>query len=398
MKDYTHTLPNKMFIFLVVFLLFPFSFLSAQTLVINGSPLEIHVQGDGTIGVIYHNDTNALPQYYSTFAKGSSLFLNGTNANMRWGNGKSTFALWDNDSIDTFTAVSHTQPDPWTIQTVLAAGNSGVNVSQSIHYDNGSTFYTLDWAITPDGQFDGNLSDLRFIHGGDISPGGEDMAVGYWDAASNMVYVIASNGNSQIFMGLQGDDVNPPVSYYEAHFQLVRDATKAGALLGTVNAAEHDAAYALQWNIAQLTPENSWSISAREHWSRNDTPAEEFGDITSLLAQPLFSWVFSRQTGTYFGTLTLRLADGQASIPLHSPVRIALSADTTRRYVSPDGLLPNGAEYIDISSQVATALSDGTLDSSDTVVIQNIEVYMRDRTQPPDSAFSLWATSTAITP
>lgn len=84
---------------------------TTQTLQISGDPLRISVDEYGTIGVTRQEGTETRPQFYSAFATGSALFLDGTNASSRFGNGTSTFALWDDESTDRFTPVSHSMPD-----------------------------------------------------------------------------------------------------------------------------------------------------------------------------------------------------------------------------------------------------------------------------------------------
>jgi len=365
-----------------------------QTLQIDGNPLRIAVDPDGTIGVSRYQSGTPVPQFYATFAKGTALFLNGTNTNDRWGNGTSTFALWDNTATGRFSTVSHVQSNPMEIRTVLDAGTMGVQVTQTVSYVNGQTRYTIAWDIArrqvaPPKQ---TIGEIRLIHGGDVAPGGTDFASGAWDAASNFVSVAAAHSNA-VSMGLRGDPSSPADTHYEAHFQLVRDAAKSGNLPGTVVAAPHDAAYALQWNRARLAPGETWRIVAHEIWS-GEAFAPVFEDVSDLLRRPLtLDWTLNRQTGTYFGTLQLENT-GKDGMWITEPFWLVMQSSVERRFMAPGGTTGDGREYLDVSAAVNNALGDGKLDPGDRVTIPGIEVYMRYRQPPPDALFAIFGTRT----
>ncbi|MBU0679555.1 MAG: hypothetical protein KJ626_15750 [Verrucomicrobia bacterium] len=363
---------------------------TTQTLQISGDPLRISVDEYGTIGVTRQEGTETRPQFYSAFATGSALFLDGTNASSRFGNGTSTFALWDDESTDRFTPVSHSMPDAWSIETALRAGQRGVVVTQLVSYVNGNPFFSLQWTIANGSGV--SFNNLRFVHGGDVSPSGEDVATGHWGAGSNTVYVLTTN-DPPVFMGLKGVGGSLADTHHEAHFQLVRNACKWGTLPDTVDASIHDAAYALQWRSESLANGASWQVTAEEWWA-GEVASGVFTNVTAMLMSPKLTWTLDRQRGTFFGTLTLRNDSGAGGPALTEPFWCALDWNTERRYVTPDGHLPNGHEYVDITPQVNAALGDGSLDPGDQVVVNDIEVYIRDRTEPLESAFSVWSTRT----
>jgi hypothetical protein len=181
------------------------------------------------------------------------------------------------------------------------------------------------------------------------------------------------------------------VAHHEDHFQLVREACKAGQLPNTAKAESHDAAYALQWNRATLSPGQTWTIAAVETWAGRREEPQTFTNATAQVVHPLFeSWQLNRQTGTYFGVLRLQLAAGSA--PLAPPIWLAIENNPDRRFMQPTGITPTGQQYLDISAQVAAA-AGGTLDVGETVRVPAIEVYMRYRANPTDNLFSLWATT-----
>ena len=356
----------------------------AQTLQIGGAPLAIQCDERGTIGVLRAEQGTPVPQYYSIRAKGSALFLDGTNAASRWGNGTSTFALWDDAVLGRFAPVGHAVAGD-SIRTVLGAGESGVRVLQILTYLPGRVDYALQWEISNGSSR--VFRDLRFVHGGDAALGGVDFAVGAWEAASNRV-VIRTNLLAADFMALGSPAAT---AYHEDHFQLVRDACKSGQLPNAAYADPHDAAYALQWNRATLSPGQTWTIAAIETWAGGSEEPGTFTNATAQVVHPLFeSWQLNRQTGTYFGVLRLQLAVGSA--PLAPPVWLVIDHNADRRFMQPTGITPDGKQYLDLTAQVAAA-AGATLDAGETVRVPAIEVYMRYRANPTDEIFSLWATA-----
>jgi len=351
----------------------------------------VSVDEYGTIGVTRQEGGTPVPQYYSTYAKGSALFLDGANATSRWGNGTSTFALWDDPVTGRFTSVSHTSPDSQHIETALDAGSSGVRMNQTVSYTDGEPFYTITWVFT--NLSDTGYADVRFMHGGDVSLAGEDIGTGAWSASSNMVSVNETNQPPADSMGLQGDASSPADAYYEAHFQLVRDACKAGQLPSTVDGSAHDAAYALQWSRQTLASGGSWTVTAHERWPGETITPDVFTNVTHMLQEPLFSdWQLNRQTGTLFGKLTIHNANAPGGASFIEPFWCAFDVDNDRRFMNPTGTLANDDEYLNVTVQVKAALSDDQLDPGESVTVDNIEIYMRYRTPPPDSAFSVWST------
>lgn len=360
---------------------------SAQELAVGGDPLRIDVTPDGTIGVQRLQDQALVPQYYAGRAKGTVLFLDHEEMGGRWGNGTSTFALWDDAVTDRFANVSHDQPDAGSIRTRLAAGETGILVDQEVSYTAGNPNYQVAWTISNASQT--TYHDLRLLHGGDVSPGGGDTAVGAWMGASNSVVATGVGAESNVWMTLSGEEGSRADEYYVAHFQLVRDACKAGDLPESVDATPHDAAYALLWTRNSLRPGQAWTVRAREQWPGSVAPAVH-RDVTEELARSAFSWQISYQTGTYFGVLDLASFDAPRCT---GPFWCVMESSSEQRFMQPDGTLPDGREYLDLTAQVEAALADRSLDPGDQLTIPGIEVYMRDRQPPPASLFTIWATA-----
>ena len=359
-----------------------------QTLRIGGSPLIIEAAPDGVIGVLRNEGGVEVPQFYGTSSKGSALLVDGPDGRIRRACGAGTFALWD-DAAEQFVPVTHTRPDAGRIVTVLDAVAGQLRIEQTLTYTDGYPDYGLQWRISNTGSVP--FANLVFVHGGDVTPYGSDMASGFWSAESNLVGVVVAPDPR--FMGLRGDAATPAVTHMAGHFELVREAGKAGLPAGSVDSAALDAAYALAWTRAQLAPGETWLIRAREVWTGVAPPAVQFGDVTAALRQPMLAWKLNRQTGMYDGTLTL-VSDSAVLTP---PFWLVLDPTDARRFVTPTGRTPDQKEYVDLSAAV-TARAGPELQPGETATVTGFSVYIRTRELPPATAFHIRANSGGGTP
>lgn len=125
-----------------------------------------------------------------------------------------------------------------------------------------------------------------------------------------------------------------------------------------------------------------------EDWVPANTPGF-FTDVTTMIEQPMFTWVLNPQTGTYFGELMLKNGEDERGLSLNPPFWCVLDANESRKFMNPTGLISAGRQYIDLTTSVTNLLDGESLLPGESVVIPDIEVYIQDRTLPPDSAFSI---------
>jgi len=344
----------------------------AEYLEIAGDPLRIQADEIGSMGVFRRQGEVYMQQYYGRHAKGSVLFLNGADPNFRFGGGASTFTLY-NDENERFTPVSHEMPDPWTIRTVFAAGDTGVVVTQTVSYHNGDAYYTLRWDITNNGAT--TWTDVRFKHGGDTYFAGDDSSQGHWDPVLRMVYLTNPNPEITGIMGLYGGPQSPADHYMEDVYSTVWAAAYAGDLPDTVREDYHDAGYALEWTRETLAPGETWTIVAFEKWTEagfvqvaappDQTVApgtqieytfqivnlQDFADTFDVTATSSQGWnvAFAVRDGTTTGSVTV--AGGGTET-----VTVLLSV--------PDDAAP-GAE--DVLTVTATSQTDPDVQNADSV-------------------------------
>jgi parallel beta-helix repeat protein len=335
--------------------------ISAATQSISGDPIDVNVF-----------DAGRIEPYYDNWASGYQYFAKKACNNVLWLNGNSTgFDCPDTSTADcpactNFTAVSNSQPDAWTIETVYDAGSTGVRITQRIEYVNGTSYYNMYWSINNTG--DTTYTDLRFMHGGDTYFGGIDSSNGHYDAGLNMVYL--TNANVTGIMGLLGTPTSPIDYYIEDHYSTVRSAMNSGNHLpSTVNSSYMDAGYAVEWDRATLAPGDVWEIEGVEKWTAAGNvqviaPAGQSGYVNdtfnySFSVQNLqnFSDIFDLSTNSSQGW-TVSLPNG-STVTINASLSETVPVQVTATSVGTD-----------VTTLTATSQSNITVTNNDSVTTQ----------------------------
>ncbi len=336
-----------------------------EFLKIEGMPLEIHAYGDSTMGVFRWEGGTLVRQYYGDYSKSSVIFLNGNDTEYRWGGGKGTFTLWA-DADDHFTPISHSKPDEWTIQTVCEAGNTGVQVTQTISYRNGDSYYRIIWEVANNGSE--THADVRFLHGGDTYFADYDASEGHWDDNLGMVYLTNEEYDVSGIMGLYGGIGYKVAHHYEDHYSSVASAALSGQLPDTVRSDYHDAGYALQWNRGALAPGEAWTIIAFEKWTEAGylqviAPADQIMD-QGQTATCQFIVQNYQDTEDTFDLGLVSSSGWPVSLPDGSSVTVpAQDSVTVNAQVTPPADAPDDAS--DTLTLTATSQTDLDITNSD---------------------------------
>jgi len=150
---------------------------------------------------------------------------------------------------------------------------------------------------------------------------------------------------------------------------------------------------------ADGTPDNRTAVvlapggSVTVDWGYRIPVASGLANVTAL-AGLNFQWRLNQPTGWLIGTLTItNLPSGGAS--LAAPFQLGLPASTNYWLAHPGGTLDDGVPSLDLSTRVGTALQAqgrSALAPGQTVTVDGVEVYSRDRSAPPTGLFELWAT------
>lgn len=263
---------------------------------IQGMPLTIDSMSDlGSLSVYRYQaaDGDYVQQYYDTFE--SYLRLGGVVYNS-YGGGYD--GLGDGFLPPaSFVPVSQTQVNPWTINTTVDAGESGVRILQTISYVNGSSYYTKTWRISNLGQT--TYTDVGFLHGGDTYFGGDDRSMGHWEPSLGMVYLTNPDPTIAGIMGFYGDRTTPASHHYENWYGNVWSALESGHLDDTVVPDFIDAGYGLEWDRSTLAPGDVWTITSYEKWTEAGlvqvfAPQEETAPVGTKVTLPFIVTTFQQ--------------------------------------------------------------------------------------------------------
>ena len=240
-------------LYLVASLLMLAASLHAQSLKIEGHPIQIQSDGTGVMGVWY----NGLWQYYygNDQSKGSFLYLNGINI------GFESWGIWHN----AFVPVSNTMPSTNSIETVMDTGSYGVQLTQLIEYQNEASFYTVTWTLSNTGTV--TYTDCRFIHGGDVQFDTNLVSAGHWNDTNHMIFLNNQDMASSGLMAMYGAWPTVADHYYEGYFYDNWMLMSQGLLSDSVDSAYDDVGYSLQWNRASLVPGATWQVQMIEKWT-----------------------------------------------------------------------------------------------------------------------------------
>jgi len=332
-------------------------------LTIDGNPLRIKVYDDTTFEVWRKQGDTYIGQYFDANGRGAAVFLNGGNQASHFGGG-TWFDLSGGGTR--WVAESHTQPNPWTIVTVLKCGATGVKVTETISYNNGDNYYKMTYDVSNGGA--AAFSDLRFFIGCDAYFGGDDKSWGYWNDTQKMVYMKNPNLLPGI-MALYGDNAqSPPSHYYEEYYYTVQNACKSGNHLpDTVQStAKHDSGYALEWTSGTLGPGQTWRIVAFEKWTTDANvqvlaPAERTVDPGQTITLPFV--VTNFETGADTFNLTVTSTRGW-SVSAQPQIQLAAGASGT---VNVQHTIPAGTQGQGDSVILrATSATNTTITNSDT--------------------------------
>lgn len=152
------------------------------------------------------------------------------------------------------------------IVTVVNLGATGLRLTQTLSYANGTRFVSKRWELA---NTSGTArANIRVYHGGDTYFGGIDSAQAFYDPAKSMVYVRNTDYTNWGLMGFYANPATPASAYFAGNYYTgYRYAQLGNPLPDQVDPNYTDAGYYLQWDRAALAPGESWTIEATEVWT-----------------------------------------------------------------------------------------------------------------------------------
>lgn len=350
-------------------------------LTIDGNPLRIKVYDDSTFEVWRKQGANYVHQYYGNSSRGAAIFLNGGNQSFHYGGGSGTFPASDHGTR--WTAESHTQPNPWTIVTVLKCGATGVKITETVSYNNGDNYYRMVYGVSNGGA--STFNDLRFMCGCDAYFGGDDGSWGYWNDTQKMVYMKNPNLLPGIMALYSDTSQSPPSHYMEGDYADVYSACVSGNHLPdtVVSSSKHDSGYCLEWDRATLAPGQTWRVYAFEKWTADANvqvlaPAERTVTPGQTITLPFV--VTNFETGADTFNLTVTSTRGW-SVSAQPQIALAagVSGTVNVQHVVPPGTQGQG----DTVTLRATSATNTTITNSDSCRVNG--GYNQPEAITPDS-------------
>jgi hypothetical protein len=344
----------------------------AQTRTVEGDLVRMVVDQLGRPAIYVKPSTATGPsdpfirQYYNPNAWGNLIWVDGGTAGR--------FSSGYLSSTGTTVPVSNTvQPVPGgsSIVTVVDLGATGLRLTQTFTYINGTRYVTKDWTIENHGGV--TRTDLRFFHGGDTYFGDDDAAYGFYDAANSMVYIRNQDTDNWGIMGFYANPLTPAGRYFEGHYSTGNSQASGGQLSNTVDANYVDAGYYLQWNRASLAPGETWSIQAFEVW----TPAGNLQVLApgnqNVTGGAILTLPFTVQNlGADPQPVTVSAASTQAwGVTILGPTAFTIPANSSAQ-VNVQVTVPPSATG---ASQVTlTATGDFAISTSTTVTVVDLDL------------------------
>jgi hypothetical protein len=125
------------------------------------------------------------------------------------------------------------------------------------------------------------------------------------------------------------------------------------------------------------------------------TVVQQFENVSEVLHFGFRSWALNHATGSLLGTLSIT-NPVNSSASFGPPWQLGLTSSPNFYYPRPypDGKLPDGVSYVDVSAAVSAQVPGGILNPGQWVTLTNaaVEVYSLYRTAPTNTLFELWAT------
>jgi|GEM_PF-1047502 len=213
---------------------------------LNGAPLRVVVQDDLAMEVYYEGR----PQFFANDAGGTFLVVDGVVYGTDPPASGGFAPIPPTPIANGPVSGTGTAADPFTVVTTVAAGTTGVQLTQRTTYVNGEVRYRIQYTVANTGSVS---RSVRVVHGADLYlnfPGNRpDFGNGFFDASSGAVGAASEDGSIiQVFI-----PGTPPTAYQEAFYASFWTTIGSGSAVGagfnnTINPAYHDVAAGLQWD------------------------------------------------------------------------------------------------------------------------------------------------------
>ncbi|UHA74914.1 S-layer homology domain-containing protein [Paenibacillus sp. 481] len=338
---------------------------------VNGvqDPLKIAIKNDGAIAAYLWQDSHYVYQYYREFSWGTNLFYTESGATKRHYSTYFNSQSGPNIVSAPFGEGVITTPDANTIVTTWALDGGNIELKQKAYYPPNARYYEKEWSVENKSGTK-TYSDLKLIHGGDATFGGEDNAMSYWDPLLNMVYVKNNNMNKFGLMGFAGKNTTPADKYYSGPYTAGNDQASKGNLSNTSNSAYADAGYHLQWNNHTLRPNQKWVIQSSETWTTAGALQVIAPASKTTTSNSTVSYVFKLQNfQPKSDVFNLNVASSKGwNTVVRGAQQVTVPGNGAIQTVTVDLIVPPGADGLDTLTLTGISQTDANVKNSSNVV------------------------------
>lgn len=334
----------------------PVGTVAAATNVLGGEQvdgaLRITVE-DGNVGVERYDSTSSsfVRQYYSYDSSDTALVIDGAIYDVPGG------GTTDADGTELTVADQYVTNEGTTVVTEFEpAGETGIVLVQRISYVGTQQYFDLTWDVQNTGTT--AVSDVRLLNGKDTYLAGGDYGLGFWNADANTVGVRKTVDGEQQRLAMRG--ITGPTNHQSNFYASIDSSLKAGSLTGTVDTTDHDNGYAMEWRTETLSAGDTWTVRARESFTKASIIASGPGRVQST----------GGSTSLAFDVTNVGEAEADVAFDVTGPEGWTLSAPADRtlaggetQTVTVDATPPEaaGTGLYDI---VLTATSAGSIDTA----------------------------------
>ena len=282
-------------------------------------PLRVEVLNNGCLAVYtWQPDAPGSPnyvyenRYFDSYCWGSNLFLSfGTEQVHLYSDYYQDLPrMWDSvpsGDVDIGLGVQSIIDN--SVVTTWSLLDGACTLQQTITYLPGSTSISKTFTISHTGSQAISLTNLRFMHGGDIYFGLEGYS--FFDAASQTI----TTQNRDLTIGgsfaMTPDPASPLDSWFAGDLVEMLHATDVGSLPGTVASYSEDISAQLQWNRDVLAAGETWTITLIEQFTGFDpeTTTTQTSETTTVPAATTTGQTAESQATTTAEATTTTAAD-----------------------------------------------------------------------------------------
>lgn len=227
---------------------------------------------DGNIAVERWDGTQWVKQYYDVHSSDTALVVGGTVYDTPGGD------TADASGMELTVSDQYTTNGGTTVVTEFEpAGETGLVLVQKVSYDPGAEYFDLEWEVRNTGAEP--VSNLRLLNGKDTFLAGGDDGFGFWSGNLNTIGVTKTIENEQQRLAMRG--ITDPYNHQSDYYYNVLTSMEAGELTGNVDTTDHDNAYALEWRRDSLGAGETWTVRARESFTRASVVVTGPGTVSS---------------------------------------------------------------------------------------------------------------------